>query len=260
MRWRNAWVAGRVLVWGLQPVLAAAAVPGGETTLTDKDGRVRAQLTARNEVVISSELSAKLAALPLREGDVFRAGQMLAAFDCTLFQAQLHKAQSGLDAARQVLAVNRRLAELNSVGKLEVQVAEARAKEGAAEVAFMQATVSKCTISAPYGGRVVKRLAAAFQFVTPGTQLLAIQDAGELEVRMIVPSRWLAGLKPGSRFSVQVEELGKSFGARVLRTGARIDPVSQSVDIIGVVDGTPGGLLPGMSGWAVFPSQAGPAP
>jgi len=153
------------------------------------------------------------------------------------------------------LAVNQRLAELNSIGKLEVELASARVKEGIAEAAYMEATVSRCVIAAPFSGRIVKRIAAAFQFVTPGTPLLAIQDADELEIRMIVPSKWIAALKPGVRFSVQVDELGKIFPARVLRTGARIDPISQSVDIIGAIEGTPRALLPGMSGWVVFANE-----
>ncbi len=176
----------------------AAAAPATDTGLTNKDGQVRAQLTARNEVVLSSELSAKLASLPLREGDAFKAGQTLASFDCSLFEAQLSKAQATLEAARQVQTVNTRLVELNSIGKLEVATAEGKLKESQAEVNYMQTTIRKCTVSAPYAGRVVKRIAAAYQFVTPGTQLLAIQDAGELEVHMIVPSRWLAGLKVGT--------------------------------------------------------------
>jgi len=218
---------------------------------------VRAQLVARNEVVLSSELAAKIDSLQLREGDAFRAGQLLVGFDCTLFKAQLNKAQSTAEAARQTLQVNQRLAELNSIGRLEVELADARLKESSAEVAYMQATVSKCAITAPFAGRIVKRLAASFQFVTPGTPLLAVQDAEELEIRMIVPSQWLATLKAGKRFTVQVDELGKSFAARVVRTGARIDPVSQSVDIIGAVEGKPATLLPGMSGWASFGSGFG---
>ena len=248
-RWHSVSAA---IFWLAVQTAYADAPPQSQTPLADHDGRVRAQLVARNEVVLSSELSAKIASLPLRDGDAFRAGQTLVGFDCTLFKAQLDKAESSLNAARQTLSVKQRLAELNSVGKLDVELAQARVKEGEADVAYMQATVSKCVIAAPFSGRIVKRIAAAHQFVTPGTQLLAVQDAEALEVRMIVPSKWLATLQPGARFSVQVDELGKDFPARVVRTGARIDPVSQSVDIIGAVEGSPRAVLPGMSGWAVF--------
>ena len=228
------------------------ALPEGYSA-GDKDGRIRTQFTPKNEVVISSELSAKIASLSLREGDSFRAGQMLVGFDCTMFQAQLTKAQVTRDATRQTLTVNQRLAELNSIGTLEVQLAEARAKEAAAEVAYMQATVSKCSIAAPFAGRVAKRLVANHQYVTPGTPLLGLIDSGELELQLIVPSRWLVWLKAGSKFAVQVDELGRSINARVIRIGARIDPVSQSVGLTAVVDGNAAGLLPGMSGWASFP-------
>ncbi len=238
------------------PLVCAAAPPEASSApgaAGAADNRIRTQFTPRNEVVISSELSAKIASLSLRDGDAFRAGQQLVAFDCTLFQAQLTKAQALRDAAQETLGTTRRLAELNSIGALEVQQAQARAKETAADVSYMQATVSKCSIAAPFAGRVAKRLAANHQYVTPGTPLLGLIDSGELELQLIVPSRWLSWLKPGSRFTVQVDDMGKSVNARVIRVGARIDPVSQSVGLTAVVDGSAAGLLPGMSGWASFP-------
>jgi membrane fusion protein (multidrug efflux system) len=253
-RVRGLSIASGLLALALNIAVAAQPVPANDNALTDKDGRVRVQLTARNEVVLSSEISAKISNLPLREGDAFHAGQMLASFDCSLYQAQLNKAQASLEASRQALTVSKRLADLNSIGALEVAQTEGKAKENAAEVAYMQATVAKCNIAAPFSGRVAKRLVAAHQYVTPGTPLLGILDTGVMELQMIVPSRWLAWLKPGQHFSVQVDELGKTVAGQVARIGARIDPVSQSIAITGVIDGNTAQLLPGMSGWATFPN------
>jgi len=216
------------------------------------DDRVRVQFAARHHTVLSSELSAKIATLKLREGDSFKAGQTLVTFDCSLFRSQLAKYQASAEAARQTLKVNRRLAELQSIGSLEVDQAEARVKETEAEVAAMRTTVSKCTLSAPFSGRVAKVQAEAYQFVSPGDPLLEILDTRRLELQMIVPSRWLAWLKPGNRFTVQVEELDREYTGRVVRTGARIDPVSQSISLAGEVEGDHPELLPGMSGWATF--------
>ena len=244
----------------LHSALAAlpAAIPSTDL-LADKDGRIRTQFVPRNEVVLSSELSAKIASLPLREGDAFHAGQTLVTFDCELFQAQLNKARATLEAARATLNVSKRMAELNSIGALEVAQADARAKESAAEVAYMNATVSKCIIIAPYAGHIVKRAVAQYQYVSPGTPLLGIIDSTTLELQMIVPSRWLARLKRGTPFSVQVDELGKAVTAHVIRVGARIDPVTQTATVIGTVDtdadNASAPLLPGMSGWASFPTR-----
>jgi membrane fusion protein, multidrug efflux system len=226
-------------------------------SLTDKDNRIRTQFAPRNEVVISSELSAKISSLPLREGEAFRAKQLLVAFDCSLFQAQLNKALASQDSAKQTLAIQQRLSDLNSASGLELQQAQGRFNESTAEVALMQTTLSRCQIYAPFNGRVAKRLAANHQYVAPGTPLMGLLDTSELELQLIVPSKWLNTIKVGSRFQVQVDELGKSISARVQRIGARIDPVSQTANVIGIVENAPTGLLPGMSGWASFATAAG---
>lgn len=233
----------------------AQAQPSSAPLAADKDGRIRTQLSARNSLTVSAEIAARLAALPLREGEAFRAGQTLASLDCGLYQNQQRKAEASVEAATAVLQSNQRLAELNSIGKFEVEQAQAKLKEAQSEAASARLLVSRCSISAPFAGRVVKRHVAAHQYVAAGAQLLDIIETGQLELQMIVPSKWLSWLKPGTPFNVDVEELGRSYPARVLRIGAQIDPVSQTLPVYGVMDGTQPGLLAGMSGWAVFARQ-----
>lgn len=216
------------------------------------ESRIRIQLVSRDQVDVSSEISAKIASLPLRDGDAFRAGQTLVTLDCSLFNAQLRKAQADADGARELLDTNRKLQALRSIGDLEVQQAQAKQKAAAADVAYMQATVRKCAITAPFDGRVSKRSAAPQQFAEPGKPLLTIVDTSHLELKMIVPSKWLAWLKAGHALSVQVDEVGKTYPARVARIGARVDPVTQTVDVTAALNGSAPELLPGMSGWATF--------
>lgn len=223
------------------------------TELKPNENRIRTQLSAHDAVVLSSELAAKIAQLSLREGDSFKKGDTLVAFDCSLNEAQLKKAQAVTESAKKLVQVNTRLKELNSIGELEMQTSENKAKEAEADVNYMQASVRKCVISAPFNGRVAKRLVANYQYVNMGTPLLDIIDSGQLELQMIVPSRWLAWLKPGLSFNVAIEELGKSYNAKITQIGARIDAVSQTVTITGKMDVNSPELLAGMSGWASFP-------
>lgn len=246
---------------GLGPVLAllalthGAAMAQGASLATDKDGRIRTQLSARNALTVSAEIAARIASLPLREGEAFRAGQVLVGLDCALYQNQQRKAEASVEAANALLQTNQRMAELNSIGKFELEQAQAKLKEAQAEAASARLLVGRCAIAAPFAGRVVKRHAGAHQYVSPGNPLLDIVETGALELQMIVPSKWLSWLKPGSAFTVEVEELGKSYPAKVARLGAQIDPVSQTLPVYGVMDGSLPGLLPGMSGWAVFPQR-----
>ena len=247
----SAWAAGIPVA-----ALAASALPAVSAPHSEDDGRIRIQLVARDEVEVSSEISAKIASMPFRDGDAFRAGQMLVSLDCSLYAAQLHKAQAESDAAVQLKRVDDRLSQLHSIGQLDVEQAAAKAKASAAEVAYMQATVRKCGIAAPFDGRVVKRTASAQQFAQPGKALMTIVDTGHLELKMIVPSKWLAWLKPGHPLTVKVDEVGKVYPATVARIGARVDPVTQTIDVTAALSGRVPELLPGMSGWASFPDAS----
>lgn len=245
-------------VLALAVAATSAAAPAADPSLPDAGdaaGRIRTQLVAQHDVVISSELAAKIARLPFKEGDAFKAGQVLVAFDCALFEAQQRKAEASAAAAAKQLEVTQRLAALHSAGALEVEQAQAKAQEAAADAAYMRTTVGQCTIEAPFAGRVAKRAAAPFEYVTPGKPLLEVLDTAALELQLIVPSKWLAWLKPGGAFSVHVDDLDADYPATVVRLGARIDPVSQTVTVSGRISGTHPELLPGMSGWARFPDH-----
>ncbi len=238
-----------VLVLGLISV----AGPAGAAESQQPGGRLRIQLTAFQQATISSEISAKIDTLPYREGDAFKQGAVLVQFDCSFLNAQLQKAEATAEAARSLLAVNKKLAELDSISTLELEQSVAKVKETEAEVAAMKVSVAKCTLTAPYSGRVAKLYTDPHQYLTPGKPIVDILNTSHLEVRMIVPSRWLGWLHVGTRFAVQIEELGgRSYSAEVTRLGARIDPLSQTTTLAGEIVGAHAELLPGMSGWASF--------
>lgn len=209
---------------------------------------IRAQLTPLRYTTIAAEIGAKISRIGVAEGGRFRSGQTLVSFDCSLQQAQLQKAKAALAAAEHTYRANKRLAELNSVGKVELEVSEAEAAKARAEVSLMNISLQKCHIAAPFGGRVAEQRVREQQFVQPGQPLLEILDDSVLELEFIVPSMWLAWLKRDQRFQVAIDETGKTYPARVQRIGAKVDPVSQSVKISAVIDGKFNELIAGMSG------------
>lgn len=245
--------------------LAQDAVPFSVPALDDlmpPDGdanRIRTQLVPRFDITLSSEVSATIADMSLRPGDSFEAGTALITFDCRLFEAQLAKAQATLAGANQAQAVVDRLVSLGSSGELEQAQARARSAEAEADSLYLRTMVDKCTIKAPFDGRVTRRLARQHEYVTPGQPLLEIVDTGPLELQLLVPSQWVTWLDRGKAFTVSVDETGTDITAKVIRIGAVVDPVGQSITLSGALDQAHPDLLPGMSGWAQFdvPASAG---
>ncbi len=216
------------------------------------EGRVRAQLVSPNQTTLSTEIAARLAELPFREGQAFKAGDTLASFDCALFTAQRDKAEALEELARQGLETANKLRERGMNSDMEWHQAKAKLKETAADAQAARATSSRCAISAPFDGRVARLGVAQYQFVTAGTPLMEIVDTRKLEVQAVVPSHWLAWLRAGHAFTLRVDELGRDYRAHVARLAARIDAVSQMAPVVGEIENPGSELLPGMSGWATF--------
>ncbi len=240
--WLAAVSAASVCAQAPAPAAASPARPAIERQ------EIRAQLLPRRYTTIAAEIGAKVSRLPVAEGGAFKAGQLLVSFDCSLQQAQLQKAQAELNGAEQSHKTNLRLAELHSVGQLELDLSKAAQTKARAEVSANRALLAKCSIAAPYSGRVAEQKVREQQYAQPGQALLDILDDSVLELEFLVPSAWLGWLRVGSAFQVEIDETRKSYPARFIRIGARVDPVSQSVKVAAAIDGKFPELIAGMSG------------
>lgn len=247
--------------WLPAAVLAAANLnsAGAQPAVqpvTATDQEIRAQLLPKHITTLAAEVPAVIRQLNVREGERFKKDQLLVGFDCAIQQAQLQKAQAAAKGAAKIYEVDSRLAQLESISELDVEVAAAKLGEARADVALTQATLKKCRIHAPFSGRVAELKAHQHQHLQVGEPIMEILDDSELELKLIVPSLWLRWLKPGQAFQVHIEELDHDFPAKITTLGAHIDPVSQTLPVTGRITGTHSELLAGMSGKAVFAQQA----
>ncbi|MGE5475263.1 MAG: efflux RND transporter periplasmic adaptor subunit [Bacteroidales bacterium] len=230
----------------LAVVAASLGLCGIASAVTAQE--LRAQLTPRDFTTLAAEIGAKVERVAVREGDRFRKGETLISFDCSIQRAQLAEAKASLSAGEKTVAVNARLLELQTIGKLESDVALAERDKARAKVDASAAMISKCAVSAPFDGRVVEQKVRAQQFAQPGQPLLDVLDDSVLELDFVVPSKWLVWLKPGHAFQVAIDETGKTYPVKLTRVAARIDPVSQLVKVSGAIGGHFPELSAGMSG------------
>lgn len=232
--------------------LALASVSSPSFAADENAPSVRGIVRAVNEAWISTDLDVRIASLPFREGQPFKKGEVLATFDCGDLAAQLKSAEALLRGEQLTTDNNARLAKLNAVGKFEVDMARVKLEQATAEVEAFQSKFSRCTINAPFDGRISMMRAHAHEFPDKSGPLMQIVDDSTLEIDILVPGVWLRWLKPGVAFSVTIEETGATIPAEVSRIAAVVDPVSQTVKITSRFTGDTKGVLPGMSGPAKF--------
>lgn len=213
-------------------------------------GMARGVVRATAEATLTARISARIDLLPYAEGTEFAKGAKLVVFDCERPLAEARAAAAGVDAQRRQVDTNEELDSFSAIGKNDLQVSRAQLEKSIAESDALASQTKACIVSAPFAGRVMARMARQYESVQAGTPLLKIVDTSGTELDLIVPSRWLAWLAPGTTFEFRIDETGASLRARVVRLLPSVDPVSQTIRIVAVFSTPAAKVLPGMSGTA----------
>jgi multidrug efflux system membrane fusion protein len=173
------------------PVVAAAAKKGSIDVHLNALGTV----TPRNVVVVRSRVDGELMRVTFQEGEVVKAGQLLAEIDPRPFQVmltqaigQMAKDQAQLKNAQLDLERYRTLLAQDSIAKQQVDTQEAlvrqlegtvQSDQGAIDNAKLQLTYSR--ITAPLGGRIGLRQ------VDPGNVVHASDTNGLVVITQLQP-------------------------------------------------------------------------
>ncbi|MCW5581035.1 MAG: efflux RND transporter periplasmic adaptor subunit [Luteimonas sp.] len=252
----TAFPAGAVAADAAHPPAAQAPIPSAPPARPKvPEAEVRMLVVADRESIISAPAPGRVAGINVRLGDVVRGGQVLVSLDCTEIQARREAAQAEARAARLQHEAKIKLQGLQSAAEVEVELAAANVDRSEAQTRVFDAQLAQCRFPAPFPGRVARVHVKTGQSVTAGTPIAEIVSSGPPRARINVPSKWLAWIKRGDLLEGEVDETGRRYTLRVMRISARVDAVSQTVELEADFQGRPPELLPGMSGRAFAPNR-----
>ncbi|HKI64265.1 MAG TPA: efflux RND transporter periplasmic adaptor subunit [Burkholderiales bacterium] len=237
-----------VLLVALAPLLpvaqaepAVASKPLAQVALYPQR-EASAQAVALNESRIAAEIAARIVQIPVEVGQTVARGAVVARLDCRDQELARERAKAALAAARSRLALSAqqlaRARELVARGFIskdaldarnsEVEVLRADAAQSRVQLATAERAVGKCTLRAPFAAIVRQRLGQVGELAAPGTPLVALADAGRIEVAAQLQPRDAASL----RAAREIRFLGDG-GARplkLLRVSPAIDPQARTVE------------------------------
>ena len=226
------------------------------TSIDDRE--ISVLVTSGDETTLSSQMAGKIKKIHFGLGDNVAAKDVVLEFDCEEGVAQLEAAAAEYRGARETHLTKLRLQALGAAGELEVTVAASAADKAKSQVNLRESQLAYCKVAAPFSGRLVKLKVKLAESVSLGQPLLDMVNPGSLKAQLYVPAAWLGWIKAGTPFGVKVAQDGRTYRARVSKLNARVEGVSQSLELEARFEGTTQGLLPGMVGTAVFPDRPKP--
>jgi RND family efflux transporter MFP subunit len=264
---RNLCRTGAIALLCLAPILAWAQAPGSkggsasgavvssQAQPRDQAIEIPVLVVAGEETTLSSQMAGKIRRIHAGLGDSVRAGAQLVDFDCSEQAAQLQAAEAEYRGARETHLSRLRLQSLGAAGELEVTLAAAAAEKARSQVALRVSQTAYCTVAAPFSGKIAKLNVKVAESVPAGHALLDLVNPASLRGKLFVPASWAAWLRQGATVEVKMRDSGQVHRARISKLNARVDGVSQQLELEARFDGASAGLLPGMVGSASFPDR-----
>lgn len=228
--------------------------PGTSTYSNDSypTSNLRGQFRPVNFTVLSAGIEGKLSRFDVKNGSTVRKDELIARFSCAEEDAEYLISIARVKVAQKNLEVNRKLDAYQNISEVDLIKSEAEVEITKADAKRALAVVEKCEIRAPFDATVTEKQAQAHQYVKKGDPLLQIVDTRNLEIEMVLPSLDVTHYAKGRKFTILVDETGLQVEATVDRVVNVIDPVSQTIRVIGVLTNDTPGLMPGMSGIISF--------
>lgn len=206
------WPDNRVPV---HAVTAAAQGSGSAGASLDASGYV----VARRKATLSAKILGKIAEVNFEEGQKVKAGEIVARFDDSNYQATLHQAEAqarvakaAMDNTAPIYARYRSLKEQGAIStdavenqRLAYDNARTAYDAALASVALAQSQLRDTVIRAPFSGVVTVKVAQVGEVVTPSasgggdtrTGILTIVDMDSLEVQVDVSENYIERVQTG---------------------------------------------------------------
>ncbi|MFT6396775.1 MAG: RND family efflux transporter MFP subunit, partial [Bradymonadia bacterium] len=218
------------------------------------------ELLARDVVALAPDVSGRLAAMLVDEGDSVTAGQRIASLDdeatrrqraeatarvasaqARVAQAEAQRAQDANEVGRRepLVAQNAfpaselaRLRDALAVTEQSVDVARAQVSEAEASLNSLRTALNHTEMTAPFSGLVTERHVTVGAMVSPQSPVLTLVDEASLRFVFRVPEDRLRDLDAGTVAMVQFDAYPeREFEATVSHLGQVVDRESRTVEV-----------------------------
>jgi membrane fusion protein (multidrug efflux system) len=204
-------------------------------------------LKAKAEVMIRSEIAAKIKEICFVEGSEIVAGQVLIRFEDDLFVAEKDKAEAELEHAKMEYERTKRLLEQKAGAQKAFDEASARYHMALAEVAAATAKLRKTVIRAPFSGVAGIMKVSVGSVIQANENLVNVVDNSSMGVEFMVSAVYLRDVASGQSVDLAIDAFpDKAFPGRIDAIDSEVDTKNHSILVRAVVPNKAKNLKPGL--------------
>ena len=173
--------------------------------------------------VVAGEVEGLVVDFPVKRGDYVKKGQVLAKLRTTTLEIRLKGAKADEHLARIKYQRAKELYEGKTISHQELDEFETRLVKQEAVVEGVEDDIGKCTITAPFDGRITEESTEVGQWLKKGDSIISMLQFDYVKVRIPVPEKYIQSLNVGDESVVNFPAMGN-----ITRTGHIIHIVPQA--------------------------------
>ena len=239
--------------------LAASDVVTVKTVKLSQGLAISGALKAVNSAIIKARVPGELQGLTVREGDLVKAGQVVARVDATEYSSRVRQAQEQADSARAQIDIaqrqfdnNRALVQQGFISRTALDTsssnlvaAQANHKAAIASVEVARKSVDDTVLRSPITGIVSQRLAQPGERIGVDARVLEVVDLSRIELEAAISAADSADVVVGQTAQLRIEGASQSVAAKVVRINPSAQAGSRSV-LLYLAVANPAGLRQGL--------------
>ncbi len=214
---------------------------------------------AAQSAELSFEVSGRMLARIVEEGQMVAAGEVVAKLDPRDYVAQRNGARARRDTTKADYDRYRVAFEKNAVTEQRVSRSKGQLDISQAELDVAEKALQDTELRAPFAGRIARRLVDDFANVRPREPVMVLQDESSLELRVAVSERdWGRGdtSRPRDEISRRINprveiasHRGRLIPAYIKEASNSADPVTRTYEVtFGFQTPSDVNISPGMTG------------
>lgn len=210
--------------------------------------RVVGSLAPNETATLRPETTGLIRTIHFSEGQRVKKGDLLVKIDDSELRAQLAQSESRYELAKLNVARAENLRQTQSNTQADADRARSEFAGAEAELRLLKVRLARTEVRAPFDGIVEARTLSEGDYVNPQSVLTTINDLSRLKVEFQIPERYLAKVRPGTKFDVKSTTVETATAAQgeVYFVNSVIDRATRSSEVKGYLDGQAGALKAGM--------------
>lgn len=199
------------------------------------------------EVAIVSEIAQKIVRVAFQDGGHVSKGQLLYKLNDADLKARLKGLNSELKLARLNEQRIGNLLKTETVNQQQYDETAVKLQSLEAQRELLQVELNKTEIRAPFSGNIGISNADPGSYISPGTELVSLQDHGTIKIEFSVSEKYLPLVKTGSKINFTTALSGQQQTATIKATEPGLNAQNRALKVQAMADNPGGKFRAGLS-------------